>query len=97
MDTSLNAYESIKADKEAVKAKILEIIRRAGGAGITCDEAEDITGWKHQTVSARFRDLVKERRIHYREMTRKTRSGRPARVYFFGPEETRQLDLFNVA
>lgn len=47
----------------------------------TCDEIERRTGLAHQVASARMRDLAKRSRIRPTGQTRKTRLGRPAKVW----------------
>lgn len=50
--------------------------------GATCDEVEVVLGLRHQTASARIRDLVIAKRIFDTGRRRLTRSGRKARIYF---------------
>jgi len=65
-----------------LELKFYDLIRLRGWDGLLCDEAEAITGLTHQCVSARFSDLEKKHKlIERRGATRKTRSGRPARIY----------------
>ena len=66
--------------------------------GLTCDEVEKILDMKHQTASARLRDLITCQPPYVefqndpeteKPLRRTTRSGRTARVYFatqFGVE-----------
>ena len=49
--------------------------------GMTCDEVEYVTGLKHQTASARVRDLSREGKLEASGLFRKTSSGRDACVY----------------
>lgn len=54
--------------------------------GLTCDEVEVIAGMKHQTASARIRDLYLEGAILDSGERRPTRSGRSAVVWKVKPE-----------
>lgn len=60
--------------------------------GMTCDEIETLLEMRHQTVSARIRDLVLDGLIFDTEARRKTRSGRGARVYMAHKKSTRYID-----
>jgi predicted transcriptional regulator len=65
-----------------LQLQILELIRGAGARGMTCDEVEHWMGNKrHQTVSARVRELYLLGFIYRTTRTRRTRSGRMAVVY----------------
>lgn len=72
---------------------ILFIIETSNG--ITCEEIEDRTGWKHQTVSARITKLKKDKLI-IEVGKRKTRSGCKAAIYKKrDPDDIQvQMDLF---
>ncbi len=88
-ETSRDAAESIKPHVNAMAAKVLHCIAGMPG-GLTCEQVEQITGLKHQTASARIRDLAtcepplivvgvdQEGNV----IRRPTSSGRTARVYF---------------
>jgi len=79
-DTSKEAALMVEPSAESMRGKILEwITSRVHGA--TCDEAEVFTGWRHQTVSARTRELVLGGFIYDTGDRRATRSGASARVY----------------
>ena len=77
--TSLEAALSIKEDAKTLRAKVLRFISGAGGA--TCDEAEESLGMRHQTASARVRELAITGDIIDRGRRRLTRSGRKAIVW----------------
>lgn len=49
--------------------------------GMTCDEVEQTLSMRHQTASARIRDLVLANMVYDTGLRRKTSSGRAARVY----------------
>ena len=84
----MDAAESIKPMVNAMAREVLECIR-AHSLGLTCDQVETILGMKHQTASARIRDLASCEppfiKVRLGEdgkpLRRKTRSGRTARVY----------------
>lgn len=98
-DTSAAAFGSTPAShREACRKRILQEIERLSVNGATCDELEAITGMQHQTCSARVTELLAERRIHFTNARRKTRSGKSARVYWLGAgDECGQLDMFGRA
>ena len=88
-ETSRDAAESIKPHVNAMAAKVLKCISQMP-QGLTCEQVEQILGMKHQTASARIRDLatcepplivigVDE---DHKIIRRKTSGGRTARVYF---------------
>lgn len=80
-DTSKAAAESMKKSAHTLRAQVLDLIRKAGVAGMTCDEAEAILNLKHQTCSARFAELKKSRLIIHDGTKRPTRSGRAAKAW----------------
>jgi len=84
-DTSKVAAESVKAALGKQRAVVLQLIKDAGPAGRITDEVEEITGGKHQAISARFHDLHTAGLIYCNaddpKDRRPTRSGRLARIY----------------
>lgn len=80
-DTSRAAAESIQAVLNPLQAKVMHWIRSQGEKGSTCDEAEVALKMKHQTCSARIRELALKESILPSGMRRRTRSGRKAIVY----------------
>ena len=78
-ETSLEALNSLGESKGAMKSKIFKLIQEKGG--MTCDEVEVALNMKHQTVSARIRDLRSEAAIRDYSERRRTRSGRNAVVW----------------
>lgn len=82
-NTSAMAYESLGEDRlSRMRAMIYALIKLAP-LGYTCDEIEQAFGLRHQTASARLREL--ELSGHLRKTDqRRTRSGRMARVYRVG-------------
>jgi hypothetical protein len=83
-DTSEAAAESMVITAKVLKAICLRHIEAAEIAvppGLTCDEVEVLTGGRHQSVSARIRELVLDGSIYDTGLRRPTRSGRKANVY----------------
>jgi hypothetical protein len=77
--TSQAAAHSLDAD--SLRAKVLDFIKsRSDGA--TSDEVEIALGLRHQTASARIRELVLMGRLRKPGNTRKTSSGRSAEVAY---------------
>ena len=79
-ERSIEANDSLVPHKQIMRTRLLALIDERGESGITCDEAEIITGWRHQSVSARFSEMKCDEIITARG-TRVTRSGRNADVY----------------
>jgi hypothetical protein len=61
------------------------MIDRRKHFGATCDEVEQALEGRHQTISARIRELVLMHFIIDSKVRRLTRSGRLARVYIRAP------------
>lgn len=77
-DTSQAAALSIDAGN--LQQRALAHLRAAGRHGLTADELETLTGWRHQTASARLRELVLADLAYDSPDRRPTRSGRRAVV-----------------
>ena len=85
-ETSTAAADSMVKHAKSVEVQILSLFMEVGYWGLTDDEIEQRLGLKHQTVSARRRQLEKNNLIvkMYKDgkrMKRPTRSGRQAGVY----------------
>lgn len=81
-ETSQAAYNSIQGHPaNSLRGQIYGAIYRAGNRGLTCDEIEKATKIKHQTASARIRELRDDNMIVDSGYRRNTRSGRAAAVY----------------
>lgn len=78
-ETSIIAARSVAESADQMRSRVLVAIREAGGA--TCDEVEVSLGFRHQTASARIRELQLEGKVYDSGTRRKTRSGRPAVVW----------------
>ena len=78
-DTSHAAAESIKPTRKSMLSETLRLLR-LNDEGLTSDELERITGWRHQTASARLRELVLLGLAEDSDRRRKTSSGRTATV-----------------
>ena len=87
-DTSYDAAKSIRADISALRRRVLSAVQ-AAPQGITCEQLEAITGLKHQTASARLKELQDRGQVDWKidPRTGKHRravnaSGRTAKLYF---------------
>ena len=78
--TSAAAAESQGRDIGTKQARVLAWIRW-DPEGLTDDDLEELTGWRHQTVSARRRELVLAGLVVDSGRTRATSSGRQATVW----------------
>jgi predicted transcriptional regulator len=81
VDTSVEAAEEIDASAPQLRARVRFHIYQAQLNGHTCDEIEELLSMRHQTASARIRELELMGSIIKTERKRPTRSGRNARVY----------------
>lgn len=77
--TSKMAAQSVAGTSAALRESVFTFINQNHGA--TCDEVEKNLGLRHQTASARIRELVKQGRLIDRGKQRKTRSLRNATVW----------------
>ncbi len=80
VNTSEAAAASMKEPSNSIRGRVLETIRYAGPVGMTDDELEQMLGLRHQTASARRRELYLLGKIQSTG-ERKTRSGRRAKVW----------------
>lgn len=83
-ETSALAADAIEPQKLTLRDRVhaaLCAARDAGEIGLTDDEIEVVTGLKHQTASARRRELVLLSQVVDSGERRKTRSGRLATVW----------------
>lgn len=76
-ETSRDAAQSV--DGKTLRAIVLAFIRGRNGA--TCDDVEASLGLRHQTASARIRELVLGGHLIDSGKTNTTRSGRKATVW----------------
>lgn len=80
-DTSKGAADSLSDEiLSKQKTEILAFIG-AFANGRTCDHVEEALGLRHQTASARIRELVLADKLYDTEKRALNRSGRPARLY----------------
>ena len=68
------------------QAKCLEAIKESGNLGLTCEEVEAKTGLRHQSASARVRELATQGFIADKGIRRRTASGRPAIIWIQTPK-----------
>lgn len=80
-DTSRAAALSIYEVTGRLRRAVFDRIRAAGPAGTTCDAVEADLGGRHQTISARVKELLDMDVIVDSGRRAATRSGRSARVY----------------
>jgi predicted transcriptional regulator len=80
-ETSEEAARSVEVDARTLRGIVLAFIRGRGERGATCDEIEVELGLRHQTASARIRELVQADYLADRQARRSTRSGRRAVVW----------------
>lgn len=80
-ETSKEAAESVEKHVTGLARKVLDFIEGRGKWGATSDEIETELDMRHQTASARVRELFLKNKIERTEIKRKTRSGRNAFVY----------------
>lgn len=80
-DTSEAAAESVAKDTPRLRELVMAAIVARGDEGATDDEIEVATGLRHQTASARRRELVLLNRLDDTGRRRTTRSGRSAAVW----------------
>jgi predicted transcriptional regulator len=86
-ETSRAAAISIEPCQARIRNMVLAWIRAAGENGLSCDELEEFSAMKHQTVSARLVELRNRKEIEPlvdgegKAVTRRTRSGRGTTVY----------------
>jgi hypothetical protein len=81
-DTSIDAADSLDDGLlSRLRAQIFALVDVRGHHGATCDEIEVALKLRHQTASARLRELVLGGHIYDIGKRRPTRSGRNARIY----------------
>jgi len=79
--TSHAAAVSMKSSANAIRSKIKSRIQAAGVYGKTCDEIEAEMDLRHQTASARIRELALAGLIKDSGAVRPTRSKRNAVIW----------------
>ena len=86
--TSAIAARMLAGKLGELQQKVLDCIRACGEEGATDDEIEKILGMRHQTASARRRELVLGEVIIDSGRTRINASKRPGTVWVVAPERT---------
>ena len=69
--------------KRTAYQRVLSTLKKYSKKGVTTDEVEQITGMPHQTASARINEIYNDGMAEVTGLTRNTRYGRPAYVYFY--------------
>jgi hypothetical protein len=80
-DTSAAAAASVKKKLGGLHRQIYKLVKERGLDGCTCDEVEQLLDLRHQTASARIRELRDKKKLIDTGRRRRTRSNRPAAVY----------------
>lgn len=80
-DTSELAAESVAEASSTLRERVYTLILSYGGYGATDDEVELRLKMRHQTASARRRELELTGRVVRTAERRRTSSGRTAAVY----------------
>ena len=80
-NTSIEAAENMESSVGSLRARILEFIKFREGA--TCEEVEIELKMRHQTASARIRELLLKDQILPTDKPSYNSSGRRARFYIF--------------
>jgi hypothetical protein len=81
VDTSQQAAQEIAGVSGRLRREVFLAIQRSGSEGCTDDELERRLEMRHQTASARRRELVLAGAVRWDGTKRITRSGRAARVW----------------
>lgn len=84
-DTSLEAARSMVEIAPTHRLAVFSFLVSRGDRGATDDEIERALGLRHQSASARRRELVQAGLVEETEERRKTRSGRTATVWEVPP------------
>ena len=79
LDTSLEAFLSVKESLPSIRDRMYEFVLVKGGA--TCDLLEFSLGLRHQTASARITELLAMGLIRDSGLRDETRSGRKAVIW----------------
>lgn len=90
-ETSAAAADSMIPHLGKLQRLVVALAELRGPKGFTCDEAELALKQRHQSVSARIRELVQKGLLLKTELKRKTSSGRQAFVYI-APEHLGGFD-----
>jgi len=77
---SIEAKELSRKNAERDRLRIMRLAGLRGPRGLTCDEAEVLLALSHQTCSARFSELKRDRLLLATRLTRPTRQEAQARV-----------------
>lgn len=78
VETSEDASDKIRPHLPRIRSAVL---RRLHYVALTCDQIEEFTGFAHQTVGPRLRELADAGLIERTDERRPTRSGRDAFVW----------------
>ena len=76
VDTSEEAAASMEEHQSRLAREVLALIRASAPSGVTCDRIEELMNLRHQTASARVRELVLAGWVEDSGRRRENRSGR---------------------
>jgi predicted ArsR family transcriptional regulator len=94
LSTSAAALRSILPHLGDLNHEILRHIQ-SSPSGLTCDEVEQDLNLRHQTASARIRELAQHGLLVDSQERRRTRAGRSAAIWRAAvPRGSSQSDLF---
>jgi len=80
-DTSKAAAGSMEGSAPSIRTRVWRFIAAAGAHGVTDDDIERALGLRHQTASARRRELVIDKIVSDSGRTATTSSGRAATLW----------------
>lgn len=89
--TSKAAAKSMNGAAPSLRQKVYDYLVALGPKGATDDELEQLTELKHQTVSARRRELVIDGYVRDSGETREVRSGRQATIWVVTNPEIQEV------
>ena len=95
-ETSARAAASNQQKARGQAITLLRLVKAKDAAGLTCDELEQVTGWSHQTVSARLYQMEQRGWLERPGHTRATRTGSQAKAYILterGQDQLRQVAM----
>ena len=79
VDTSLDSWRRLQPTIQTKRVQVLEAI--SFSSGITCSDVEQRTGLRHQTVSARIKELLDSGEIEVIGTYEDTETNRTVRIY----------------
>lgn len=96
-DTSKEAAASMTGSAQVVRVRVFKHIKSQGVRGSTDNEIEHALGLRHQSASARRRELVQRGMVYDSGQRRRTDSGRKAAVWVAAPQHEWEARAAEVA